>query len=86
MTPARAPPEAMMAGAALVVLEVAAAPVLVGLPDLVPVPEELPEEELESEPEEPVGAAAVSVPVPVLEAAWSPAAPVCEGVPSEVTK
>lgn len=85
MTPARAPPEAMMAGAALVVLEVAAAPVRVGLPERVPVPEELPEEEEpESEPEEPVGAAAVSV--PVLEAAWSPAAPVWEGVPSEVTK
>lgn len=83
MTPARAPPEAMMAGAALVVDWVAAEPVLVLPPLLVGLPDPEPDA---LEPDEPVGAAAVSDPVPEGELSLPPEAPVGSGVPSEVTK
>lgn len=88
-TPTKAPPEAMMAGAALVVDEVAAEPVLVLEPllDLVaeePVgaaPVSVPED-----PEEPVPVGAAAVSVLELAALSPPAAPVASGVPLEVTK
>lgn len=90
MTPTKAPPEAMIAGAALVVDVVEAEPVLVlELPlDLVaeeePVgaaPDSVPED-----PEEPVPVGAAAESVLELAALLPPAAPVASGVPLEVTK
>lgn len=88
MTPTKAPPEAMMAGAALVVDVVEAEPVLVlELPlDLVAEPVGAAPDSVPEDPEEPVPVGAAAESVLELAALLPPAAPVASGVPLEVTK